>query len=104
MVGYLPQEPPLDDGETVMVGRCMLIPGCPHARVDRAWFQRVKLKYDEPFSSVACTFDLRRYMKENIEVGVAGIKADVAEYNKIAMDMTLPDCNMDKLMNRMAGG
>jgi len=33
-------------------------------------------------------------MMENIEVGVAGIKADVAEYNKIAMDMTLPDCNM----------
>ena len=55
-VGYLPQEPPLDDGETVM---------------------------------------------ENIEVGVAAVKKDIDEYNQIAMDMTDPDCDMDKLMARM---
>jgi len=28
-----------------MVGRCRFTPGCP--RVDRAWFQRLKLKSDE---------------------------------------------------------
>ena len=55
-VGYLPQEPPLDDGETVM---------------------------------------------ENIEVGVAAVKADLAEYNDISMQMAEPDCDMDKLMARM---
>ena len=55
-VGYLPQEPPLDDGETVM---------------------------------------------ENIEVGVAAVKADIEEYNQISMDMAEPDCDMDKLMARM---
>jgi ATP-binding cassette ChvD family protein len=55
-VGYLPQEPPLDDGETVM---------------------------------------------ENIEVGVKAVKADLAEYNDISMQMAEPDCDMDKLMARM---
>ena len=55
-VGYLPQEPPLDDGETVM---------------------------------------------ENIEVGVAAVKADIDEYNKISMEMAEPDCDMDRLMARM---
>jgi ATPase subunit of ABC transporter with duplicated ATPase domains len=38
---------------------------------------------------------------ENIQVGVAAVKADVDEYNQIAMDMTDPDCDMDKLMSRM---
>jgi ATPase subunit of ABC transporter with duplicated ATPase domains len=55
-VGYLPQEPPLDDGETVM---------------------------------------------ENIEVGVKAVKADLAEYNDVSMQMAEPDCDMDKLMARM---
>ena len=55
-IGYLPQEPPLDDGETVM---------------------------------------------ENIEVGVKAVKADLAEYNDISMQMAEPDCDMDKLMARM---
>ena len=44
-MGYLPQEPPLDDGETVM---------------------------------------------ENIEVGVAAVKADIQEYNDISMQMADP--------------
>ncbi|EEH58462.1 ATP-binding cassette superfamily [Micromonas pusilla CCMP1545] len=55
-VGYLPQEPPLDDGETVM---------------------------------------------ENIEVGVAAVKADIDEYNQVSLDMADPDCDMDKLLARM---
>ena len=38
---------------------------------------------------------------ENIEVGVAAVKKDIDEYNQIAMDMTDPDCDMDKLMARM---
>jgi ATPase subunit of ABC transporter with duplicated ATPase domains len=55
-VGYLPQEPPLDDGPTVM---------------------------------------------ENIQVGVAAVKADLDEYQQISADMAVPDCDMDKLMARM---
>ena len=38
----------------------MLTPGCP--RVDRAWCQRLKLKYDEPLSSFAFNFNLRHYV------------------------------------------
>ena len=41
------------------VGRCRLAPGCP--RVARAWFQRLKLKYDETLSNFALNFNLRRY-------------------------------------------
>jgi len=32
-------------------------------RVDRAWFQRLKLDYDEPLSNFAFNFNLRRYHK-----------------------------------------
>jgi hypothetical protein len=32
-------------------------------RVDRYWFQRLKLKYDEPLSNFAFTFNLRIYTK-----------------------------------------
>ena len=32
-------------------------------RVDRAWFQRLKLKYDEPLSNFAFNFNLRLYTK-----------------------------------------
>ena len=34
---------------------------------------------------------------ENIEVGVAAVKADIDEYNKISMEMAEPDCDMDRL-------
>ena len=33
----------------------------PSPRVDRAWFQRWKPKYDEPLSNFAFNFNLRRY-------------------------------------------
>jgi len=55
-IGYLPQEPALDDGETVM---------------------------------------------ENIEVGVAAVKAELAEYDAVSAEMAVPGCDMDKLMARM---
>jgi hypothetical protein len=40
----------------------MLTPSC--RRVDLAWFQRLKLKYDEPPSKFAFNFKLRSYTQE----------------------------------------
>jgi len=54
--------------EEPLVGRCRLTPGCPC--VDHTWFQRVKLKYDEPLSSFAFNFDLRRYTLAESETDV----------------------------------
>jgi hypothetical protein len=34
------------------------------ARVERDWFQLLKLKYDKPLSSCAFKFNLRRYNQE----------------------------------------
>ena len=42
-----------------LAGRCRLSPGSP--RVDRAWFQRLKLKYDVPLSNFAFNFNLQPY-------------------------------------------
>ena len=41
------------------VGRCRLTPGGHH--VDRTWFQRFKLRYDDALSNSVFTFNLRRY-------------------------------------------
>jgi hypothetical protein len=46
----------------IKVGRCRLNPLKP--RVESAWFQRLKLGYDEPLSRFAFNFDLRRYIKD----------------------------------------
>jgi len=42
-----------------LVGRCKLKP--VETRVESAWFQRLKLKYDTPVSEFAFKFKLRRY-------------------------------------------
>jgi hypothetical protein len=42
-----------------LVGRCRLTPECP--RVDRAWLQRLRPKYDAPLSKFALKSNLRRY-------------------------------------------
>ena len=55
-IGYLPQEPELDAGETV---------------------------------------------GENVDAGVAAIKAEIAEFEQISVDMANPDADIDKLMKRM---
>jgi hypothetical protein len=49
------------------VGRCRL--KSVEARVESAWFQRMKLKYDKPLSNHAFNFNLRRYIKEKISAG-----------------------------------
>ena len=41
------------------MGRCKLIPG--RTRVAHAWFQRLKLTYDEPRSKFAFNFNVRPY-------------------------------------------
>jgi hypothetical protein len=51
---------------TLMVGRCRLTPGRPW--LDRAWLQRMSIKYDKPLSDFAFNFKLRHYMME-LEVG-----------------------------------
>jgi hypothetical protein len=43
-------------------GRCRSTPGW--YRVDRAWFQRLMLKYDGPLSKKPFNFNLRRYKKD----------------------------------------
>ena len=45
----------------IKVGRCRLTPNC--SRLDRAWFHRMKLEYDEPLSSFAFNLNLRRYIE-----------------------------------------
>merc|ERR1712100_154188 len=55
-IGYLPQEPELDAGETV---------------------------------------------GENVDAGVAAIKAEIAEFEQISVDMGNPDADIDQLMKRM---
>jgi len=42
-------------------GRCSLTPSWP--RLDCAWFQRLKLRYDVALSNFAFDFDLRRFDK-----------------------------------------
>ena len=42
-----------------LVGRCTFTPARPW--VDRAWFQRLKLKRDAPLSNFACNVNLRLY-------------------------------------------
>jgi hypothetical protein len=54
------------EGQNVSVGRCRLTSGCP--RVDRAWFQRLKLKRDEALSLLSFNFNLRSYMSETSTV------------------------------------
>jgi len=51
-----------EDGTTV--GRCWLKPVEP--RVECAWCQRLKPKYDEPLSNFTFKFNLRRYSTEMI--------------------------------------
>ena len=46
-------------------GRCRLTPGGPQA--ERAWFQRLKLKYDEALSKIAFNLNLRRYLKGHLQ-------------------------------------
>jgi len=50
-----------DDGgrDGCGAGRCRLTPGC--LRVDSAWFQHLKLKYDERLSNFAFKFNLNHY-------------------------------------------
>ena len=50
-----------------VVRRCRLTPGCP--RVDRAWFQRLKLDYDRPLSTFAFNLNLRRYTVAGLRGG-----------------------------------
>ena len=48
------------------VGRCRL------TRIDRAWLQHLKLKYDEPLSNFAINFNLCPYITEQeIATGLA---------------------------------
>jgi hypothetical protein len=42
-----------------------MTPGCP--RVDRDWFQCLKLECDEPLSHFAFKFNLRRYTMARAE-------------------------------------
>ena len=64
------------------MGRCRLNPGRP--RFDRAWFQRLKLTYDEALSNFAFNFNLRRYIAVLLQVVVDGLArhhpADCAAY------------------------
>ena len=46
-----------DQGKTVRRYRFTLV----ETRVERAWFRRLTLKYDEPLSNFAFNFNLRRY-------------------------------------------
>jgi len=50
-------------GRRYVVGRCRLNP--VEACVESAWFQRSKLKHDEPLSHVAFNFNLRPYKMGN---------------------------------------
>jgi len=59
----------------LMVRRCRFTPGSRW--VHRAWFQRLKLKYDEPPSTSAFTLNLRHYIME-LSGAVAG-KADAVD-------------------------
>jgi len=52
-----------------VVGRCRLTPDQTRRRVDRAWFQRLKPKCDEPLSNFACKFNLRRFTMEEVAHG-----------------------------------
>ena len=54
--------------EDAAVGRCKLTPGC--LRADRAWWQRLEPNEYEPSSSVASSFNSRRYT-----AAVAGLAA-----------------------------
>jgi len=47
-------------------------------RIDRAWYRRLKLKYDEPLSNFAFNFNLRHYIKHrmNERRGIGGIFFD----------------------------
>ena len=57
------------------VGRCRLTPGS--MRFARAWFQRLKLKYDEQLSNFAFKFNLRRYSLEIFKA--RAVKAGTAQ-------------------------
>jgi len=52
-----------EDFQDITVGRCRLTPVCP--RIDRAWFQHLKLNDDEALSNSAHKFNLRRYIAGN---------------------------------------
>jgi hypothetical protein len=58
------------------VRRCRLTPDWP--KLDRAWIQRVKLKYDESLSSFAYNFNMRRYTKAAADAAAAAA-ADAAQ-------------------------
>jgi hypothetical protein len=36
-----------------------------------------------------------------VAAGVAGIRADLDEFDKVSQEMAEPDCDMDELMERM---
>jgi hypothetical protein len=48
------------DDSSLLVGRCTLTPYRP--RVDRVWFQRLRLEQVQPPSNVDDSFDLRPYI------------------------------------------
>lgn len=54
------------------VGQCRLTPGSP--RIDRAWFQGLKLNYDRPLSDIALTY-LRPYNMGMDSLKVTSISA-----------------------------
>jgi hypothetical protein len=56
----------------IKVGRCRLTVSNPSRK--RAWFQRLKLKCDEPLLTFAFNFNLRRYIK-----GTGGLADRIAE-------------------------
>jgi hypothetical protein len=62
------------------VGQCRLTPG--QTRVDLAWCQRLKLKHDQPLSSCAFNFNLRRYTADY----ASRVTADALALDDISMD------------------
>jgi hypothetical protein len=50
-----------------LVGQCMLTPGSHHA-----WFQRLRLKYDEPLSNIAFNWGMRPYIPDVMMVEELG--------------------------------
>jgi hypothetical protein len=66
------------------VGRCRLNPVearvAIEARVESAWFKRLRLTYEEPLSNFAFNFNLRRYNKERgvMEAAAAAVAPECA--------------------------
>jgi len=70
-------------------GRCILTPGW--TRVDRAWFQRLKLNLDEPLSNFAFKFNLRRYTTDTPTPTPTAADVDVHLEQMLSAALTDPD-------------